>query len=163
MNLRWLLGDYSDPRFRLTREQQREVNRLAHQRYLSPRAFTTCMIIAIAMSWIVFGFAQAGIGRLLDVKGVPWRWGLCMIALFIMVFLSAASMFRRVYVRPIRRAMFDLGYDVCIRCGYRLEGLDQRSPHCPECGTQRLPAAETAPTRQPSVAPGDARRSRPGP
>lgn len=40
--------------------------------------------------------------------------------------------------RPrINRALRDLGYDVCVKCGYWLRGLHDDTEHCPECGTRR--------------------------
>ena len=46
-------------------------------------------------------------------------------------------MYRSLYVRPVRRAMRDAGYDLCIHCGYELRGLDTSIGRCPECGAER--------------------------
>jgi hypothetical protein len=51
----------------------------------------------------------------------------------------SAWMFRSMYVKPVRRAMRDEGWDVCIECGYDLRGLDGDSRSCPECGASRAP------------------------
>lgn len=36
-----------------------------------------------------------------------------------------------------RRAVRDLGIDVCVGCGYWLHGLDDQIKECPECGLSR--------------------------
>ena len=36
-----------------------------------------------------------------------------------------------------RLAVRQLGYDVCVRCGYWLRGLDKSIKECPECGFER--------------------------
>ncbi len=46
-------------------------------------------------------------------------------------------MYRSLYVQPIRKAMRDVGYDLCLGCGYELRGLGSDIRCCPECGAER--------------------------
>lgn len=40
--------------------------------------------------------------------------------------------------RPfILLALRETGYPVCVRCGYSMQGLDQQTLKCPECGADR--------------------------
>ena len=60
----------------------------------------------------------------------------------IAVSIVAAWLYRFLYTRPVRLAMRDLGHDVCIGCGYRLQGLNADITRCPECGHARQPIAD---------------------
>ncbi len=39
MNLRWLLGNFADPQYKLSRREQWELSRLAHEKYMPGRVF----------------------------------------------------------------------------------------------------------------------------
>lgn len=67
---------------------------------------------------------------------VPWRFAfelafaLCSVALVFWII-------RRRYQRHAYRAVRELGFDICPRCGYTLRGLGDDVQHCPECGSER--------------------------
>ena len=44
-----------------------------------------------------------------------------------------------IYVRPLRNAVREHGYDVCIGCGYRLRRLGDDVDRCHECAWEREP------------------------
>jgi hypothetical protein len=137
MNLRWLLGNYADPEFTLTRQQQREVTRLAHKRYLRPATLgiTTGGLLLASFLLIAFGldlFAGALASLGIQPARLFARGLLCVGCV-----LLGCWVYRFIYVKPVRCAMRDLGYDLCIGCGYRLQGLPDAAVRCPECGAVR--------------------------
>jgi hypothetical protein len=66
-------------------------------------------------------------------------WGALLASIFLVFWPWSAFMYRALYVKPIRRAMRENGFDLCIECGYDLRNLAQSSDKCPECGTQCEP------------------------
>lgn len=137
MNFRWLFGNFADPDFRLTRKQQYEVTRLAHRKYLSSMKLAVVTIVLVATSWLFLGFAWNPLAAVFVAWRIPWpRWS-SIIVICIAAIVFAAWIYRYIYVRPVRRAMRELGYDVCVNCGYRLQGLPETTTQCPECGSTR--------------------------
>jgi DNA-directed RNA polymerase subunit RPC12/RpoP len=58
-------------------------------------------------------------------------------------FVGAWAGIGRVYGRPLRRALREEGYEVCVHCGYWLRDLTDRETRCPVCGAQRQPMARS--------------------
>jgi len=147
MNLRWLVGNFSDPEFNLTRHEQRQVTRLAHQKHLSKLKLGICTGGMILASWLMVGFVWEPAVALFVSIGVPYAQLVTLLILCLIPCVVGAWLYRFIYVGPIRRAMRDLGYDICVGCGYRLQGLDNTVQRCPECGTPResmpLPPTES--------------------
>jgi hypothetical protein len=139
MNLRCLWGNYADPEFNLTRKQQREVTWLAHRKYLSSRKLAAWTIAMALGGWLVLGFGFKPVASLLAEFGMPYPWLASATAFCLVVSVLAAIAYRSLYRRPMYRAMRDLGYDLCLSCGYRLQGLDGAIVRCPECGEPRTP------------------------
>ncbi len=50
--------------------------------------------------------------------------------------MSTVFLFRSRRER-IRIGMRELGFDLCLKCGFWLKGLDEDGKQCPECGAQR--------------------------
>ncbi len=72
--------------------------------------------------------------------GYAGQTGPFIVALLMIVLLFwpwSAWMFRSLYVRPVRMAMREAGYDLYLGCGYELRGLDESITRCPECGEKR--------------------------
>lgn len=141
MNLRWLVGNYADPEFQLTRARQREVTRLAHHKHLAGVTLWTWTIAMTIAGWLAVGLAVRPLSTLLLNNGLPpvAAFLTSILTLCAAVCLMAAWLYRLIYAKPVRRAMRDLGYDVCIGCGYRLRGLNDDIARCPECGHPREP------------------------
>jgi RNA polymerase subunit RPABC4/transcription elongation factor Spt4 len=67
--------------------------------------------------------------------------GLVGILFFIATWVVASLSYRLLqlfrYAPHYRRAVRELGIDVCVGCGYWLHGLDDQIKECPECGLSR--------------------------
>ena len=61
----------------------------------------------------------------------------------------SAWVYGRMYARPYRRALREVGVNVCVGCGYPLEGL-ATIDKCPECGASAAadhsPGSVSSPT-----------------
>ncbi len=138
MRARWLLGDYADGDFRLTRAQRREIARLAQRRFLPRRAFVTFTFFAVLppaiLAFIVLPLVLAWLGY--GGRNAPFMIGAS--AICVLFWPWSAWAYARVYARPCREAMRALGRSVCVACGYNLERLEpSAAPVCPECGEPR--------------------------
>jgi hypothetical protein len=134
MHWRWLIGDYADPGYRLTREQRRKISDLAQSRYTAQRAFLhRTLFIALPPIILALWALKWAVSSLFPAP----RSDIMLIGLTLIVFLVwpwSAWAYGAVYARPFRRAMYDLGLRPCLACGYRLDGLPLDTPRCPECG-----------------------------
>jgi hypothetical protein len=54
VNLRWLLGNFTDPQYRLPVREQFRVSQLAHDRYVSGRVFIVRTLIITAPILVAF-------------------------------------------------------------------------------------------------------------
>lgn len=136
MNLRWLFGNFTDPQYNITWREQVRLSNRAHAKHLPKRVFLIrtivllipimAMLIALKPTLTALGFGgQNGpyfIGLVVIVV-VCWPW--------------SAWMYRSMYIKPIRKVMREVGFDLCIECGYDLRGHDSTMPRCPECGAER--------------------------
>ena len=147
MNLRWLLGNFTDPQYKLSRRDQHRLSMAAHKKYLSWRRFWGYSLVVMAVPFgLVFAF---GIPAVLDWLGLTRRtpahtWAFAGVSLLTWPYCAWA--YRTLYIKPIRRAMRDHGYDLCVSCGYELRGLGYDVKRCPECGSWREVMPEKATT-----------------
>ena len=70
-------------------------------------------------------------------------WGVATVVIVALIWPWSAWMYRSIYIKPVRRAMRETGYDLCIQCGYELTGLAGDADRCPECGAAREASPET--------------------
>lgn len=59
----------------------------------------------------------------------------------LLVWIGMLWAYRIVLEPRYRKAMRSIGYDLCDKCDYRLDGLELSAP-CPECGAVRSEAHE---------------------
>ncbi len=140
MNVRWLLGNFTDPQYNLSRRDQFRLSKVAHREHLSAWALLVRMVVIVVPPLAGMGM----VGPALEVVGLggstpAHTWALGMIALGCWPW--SAWMFRSLYAEPVRRAMRAEGYDVCIGCGYGLGDLPAEVACCPECGRGREPSS----------------------
>lgn len=136
MNFRWLLGNFTDPQYRLSRREQFRLSNVAHRHFVSQWAFwwrvmLILLPLLVALKLLRPALAWMGLGG----QTGPYVFALLMIV--VLFWPWSAWMFRSLYVRPVRMAMREAGHDLCIGCGYELRGLDESITRCPECGQER--------------------------
>lgn len=136
MNLRWLWGNFTDPQYNIPRREQFRLSNEAHKKYLPASDFWWYTALIGAPFIAAFALIEPVLGWI----GYPRHTGASLIAHALVVFAFwpwSAWMYRSLYVRPVRMAMRNAGYDLCLGCGYELRGLDGAIERCPECGETR--------------------------
>ena len=135
MNLRWLFGNFADPQYGLDPRRQRDLSNRAHEGHMPRTVFLLWTIGALVLPFaLIFKFVLPAVLAWFGFEGqtMPFLIGAAIVLLLFWVW--AAWVYNFIYARPVRRAMRERGYDVCVSCGYRLEGLDDDISRCPECG-----------------------------
>ena len=133
MSWRWLFNQFADPHLRLTREQKAQAMLDVTRRLRGKLTSCTLMVVVpplLAMlvigqidDWVA---AQTG----LSLTGA----NLTMLAIVVvLVWPWSAWAYGRLYTRPYRRALRQIGIRICEACGYPMEALPEPST-CPECG-----------------------------
>ena len=127
MNLRWLIFDYVPPDIKLTSQQRRELRHKAKDAYvpISWKAELLGFLISLPLivGWIILLLAMAT--PLLFPVMVAGIW---------VILTGLRWLFGR---RATYAALGQMGYDVCLKCGYWLKGLSDEVKRCPECGWRR--------------------------
>jgi hypothetical protein len=140
MRWRWLFGNFAEPQHDLTPQRQRDLSWRAHEKHMPRGRFLAVTLLGIVLPTIVLyavalPAALAALG--LSGRRLPYMVGCT--AICVIVWPLSALVYGHAYVRAVRRAMRDLGHEVCIGCGYRLDGLPIAVARCPECGRDRAP------------------------
>ncbi|MCZ6836779.1 MAG: hypothetical protein O7G85_13470 [Planctomycetota bacterium] len=150
MNLRPLVGNFADPQYKLSRADQNRLTKKAHKEHLSPMKLALVTLAMIVMCILAWSFVHPQMTALLMKMGVlgkvtpnlPLAWLLAAFLFIIAVWIASAWGYRFLYIRPLRMAMREEGYNLCLACGYNLRGQSEStSDHdinqttCPECGT----------------------------
>lgn len=145
MNLRWLVGNFTDPQYRIRRREQMRLSSIAHKRHLSTIRFLLWTIIVIVTPFVlwlkfIFPWVMGSIGYNAQSRAY---WIVLFASVFVAFWPWSAWMYRSLYVKPIRKAMREAGFDLCVNCGYDLRHLSESTDKCPECGAKR-PLTTTA-------------------
>lgn len=140
--IRWLGYPTADPR--LHRAMPGSARRALRRRALVACAWWDRLLIVVfgviflAPFVIVVYLAaclQFGLHESLWATG-EWVFYVFFVA-WAATFVGAWAGLGRVYGRPLRRALRQEGYEVCIRCGHWLRDLSDREQRCPVCGAPR--------------------------
>lgn len=138
MNLRWLIGNFTDPQYNLPFRQQLKLSGQAHDKHLPAGRFWAFLFLAIlAPIALAIKFAIPVILQWLDYEKNTAAHTWAYLTSGFIAYIYSMWMFRILYIKPIRLAMKEQGYDLCINCGYELKGLTVDIDLCPECGTDR--------------------------
>jgi hypothetical protein len=154
---RWLLLDYVDPQLELTRAERRRVRRRAwdlglrsarpakpggEQSFwddLSEGRPWTHVLIGVLQLVLPYAILLGVVVAWIKLIGIRSPWAvLAMYAIFFALsWIMIAVLWRVTWQPRVVRALRDLGYEVCVRCGYCLRGLEETTMECPECGAAR--------------------------
>jgi hypothetical protein len=138
MSLRWPILDYIDTELPLTTKQRRAINREAWRRWLKRRNNFVLYLAVIIPLNLILNLVPALI-RELTGRSAYWHWPMA-IGIYVICAVAAIALLQRWRFAPLVRVIVrEHGYDVCIKCGYWLRGLDARVDRCPECGAKREP------------------------
>jgi hypothetical protein len=139
MRRRWIHFGYVHTPLPLSDEERRQVERLSNihaGKRWSFRIKLAAVTVALPVAVIGGGFiATAWVFRFVPNYKYAASIGYLGACAF-SVFLYTRLVWNW-YRRPTRLALRDLGYDICVNCGYWLRDLHVRSDVCPECGARR--------------------------
>lgn len=136
MHARWLFGNFADPQHDLTRDEQKRVSAIAHERYMPAGTLVAWTLVGVVLP---VGLAYPLLPMFLGWLGWsgPSMFAVTFVSLTALTWPLSAWVYGHVYTKAVRRAMRDIGHDVCVDCGYRLDELPADVAQCPECGSAR--------------------------
>jgi predicted RNA-binding Zn-ribbon protein involved in translation (DUF1610 family) len=143
MKLNWLLFQYTPTDLKLTRAEKRQAFARTWRNYRStPGSLLTSFITAslLGLMWGAapfFLFDPDFVGSFYPAILSVYPFLFVLISWPILAFAG-----KWIYGRAHRKALADMGYDVCIECGYWLRGLPASETRCPECGAARQRTAD---------------------
>ncbi len=151
--IKWWSAGILDDGITLSRDQWRMVSRRSSVDLLRhPLRVAACLGVQMAPV-LIFGVLIQNAGPLLIGPTGPVNHFMLIVVLAILVLCAAQIVttvwvLRNIYGPHLRRAMRDVGWEVCIKCGYSLRGLEDVK-RCPECGAEREPMAASSPEAGP--------------
>ena len=139
MNLRWLCGNFADPQYKLSRKEQMRLSTCAHKKHLSTWKWLLWSVVVIALPFVlVMKFVYDPLmGKAGYNQHTVTYWLGCLMMIGLVFWPWSAWMYRTLYIKPLRRAMREAGWDLCLECGYELRALPADVSKCPECGLPR--------------------------
>lgn len=131
---RWVYDRMLPAPAELSAEQRRDVEKRMNEHAMRNTGFRVlfvAMLLVTPVAAVVVGgvvsdwLRSLGLGRIpAALIGPPAVAAVC-----VLFFIAIAW---RMYIKPLRRALRDIGRDVCEHCGYDLREIE--SQQCPECG-----------------------------
>lgn len=146
--IKWWSGGVLGEGITLSRDQRRTVNRRAFVDFLRhPLRVAACLGVQMAplliMMVVIWNAGPLLIGPTGPIKHMMLIVNLAILVFCVAQIVTTLWVCRNIYGPHLRRAMRDVGWEVCIKCGYSLRGLEEVK-RCPECGAKREPMAESS-------------------
>ena len=143
----WSLGILGEG-ITLSRDQRRTVNRRSFVDFLRHPLRVAAFLGVQMVPVLIFGVVWRNavpllIGPTGPIKHMMLIVNLALLAYFVAQMMTTLWVCRNIFGPHLRRAMRDVGWEVCIKCGYSLRGLEDVK-RCPECGAEREPMADGA-------------------
>jgi hypothetical protein len=154
MAWRWLWSSAIDPSAPIS---EAELQRIAsHAEHRAHFRSVLRASVQLAPTVLLLTVGAMNIDVFADWVGGPWPAVLALSVALLVVTMASGMIEHHFFLVPhIRREFRRRGYEVCERCGYWLEKLDESIQRCPECGGQR----ESMPHRASSGLTPDSARS----
>lgn len=147
-SMSWLWPEYVNHELPLTRQERKAIHRDAWRLWGANR-WNIALYLTLPGFYLLTVFFAGDVGGWVAtlIGGGGWVHKLfragAPFALFVICFVAGGAVLQRARFAPCAyRATRRHGYDVCVRCGYWLRGLDDDTKHCPECGSAREPVPE---------------------
>jgi len=122
----------------LTPAERREIGRAAWKRWMSDRTNMSIYGVGTGTALMLFMFVPDVAAEWFGGKSYYYSvGGLAFYIALLGVLFYLLRRFR--FASCIYAELRARGFDVCHRCGYRLEGLSEDDTRCPECGAERRP------------------------
>ena len=162
ISIKWWSGGVLGDGITLSREQRRTVNRRAIVDFLRHPLRVAAFLGVQMVPVFIFGVVwQIAVPLLIGPTGPINHFmlivNLAFLAYFVVQMVTLLWVWRNIFGPHLRRAMRDVAWEVCIKCGYSLRGLEDVK-WCPECGAKREPMAESST----EAGPDDRREEGPG-
>ena len=117
MRFAWLWGNYAEPEHGLDPAEGRRITHIARDRYVPRWKIALATVVTLIMLEAGVRLAWTTMRSRLGADAV---WSRLAAYAFVAcaVWVGSAWVFARLYRRAVRRAMRELGRDVCLECGY---------------------------------------------
>ena len=138
MSQYWIQLGLIDANLPLTADQRRQIARDAYRRAWRDWGFRLKMIGAcLALPVAVAACGYIIISWLATFASIKIAAPIGMLSAGALCIFVFGRLIWRLQRRAFRLALRDLGYDICINCGYWLRDLHADTATCPECGAER--------------------------
>lgn len=140
-SFQWMVRRYTGAEVNLSADELKRVEQRCNE-IMSAQQVRFWIVLAVMVTTTVLS-AWIGarlLGPMIAMRlGLSERWCVAGAGILIAAAATAIWLFclTRMYVSPLRRALCELGYETCIRCGYWLRDLPRDVAQCPECGAPR--------------------------
>lgn len=121
----------------LTIEQKKTARKMAWRKWRSQKWHTLIFLAVLITMIIIYSLFIEALENYTGSKLNGWPHIMSLVGFFSITWMSYRLLQHFCFASHYRLAVRELGYDVCVGCGYWLRGLDKSVQTCPECGFVR--------------------------
>lgn len=138
----WMIRRYTGASADLSPDELKQLERRCNEMFVaSKRRFWMIILLTVITTGLASTIGGQYLAALLaSLTGWSQRWCQfgCTIGISVLSIAIWLHVYTLLYVRPLRRALTELGYAVCEQCGYSLRELAAETKRCPECGAESI-------------------------